>query len=557
MPTSPMANGITPDNGQAFLKAKMPEARRFVRASVFFACLNAAAMIAAAWVFSGLVRDLAFHHAAQNAIAPGLILLAALYAARALLSFLADDHAARGALAVKSAVRRDMLRTLLARGPAKLSEDTSGGIINAYVEGVEALHGYYALTLPARVTAALIPLAIFFFVLPADWMSALVLIVTAPLIPVFMIWIGRGAEALNQKQWRRMTFMSGHFLDAIQGLSTLKLFNAGKREAAAIRRIADDFRVDTMEVLRVAFLSSLALEFFATVSIAMIAVLIGFRLLWHEVDFRAGFFVLLLAPEFYLPLRRMGTHYHAKMEAVAAAETLAPLMENPAGATGAPFAADGVSVRFEAVTFAYPGRAPVLRNTTFSIQPGETVALAGLSGAGKSTIILLLLGFLAPQAGRIFINEIPLDALNPESWRRGLSWLPQRPRLFGGTVENNIRLAAPDSPNTRINRLIDDCGIRPLAANPVGENGAGLSGGQIQRVALARALLRGSPLLLLDEPTAHLDPETESLVHAALQRHKGNATVLFAAHREASLALADRVLTIANGGVLETKRRAA
>ncbi|PZO84674.1 MAG: thiol reductant ABC exporter subunit CydD, partial [Micavibrio aeruginosavorus] len=274
---------------QNFLKEKKEPARRFIGASVFLSCISGALIIVGAWVLAGIVYDAAFQKVAFPDLWPHITTLIFLYVARGLLNAVADYLAYCGASKVKQSVRSDIVQSIIAKGPMGLPDDKSGSILNAYVDGVEALQGYYMLSLPARITATIIPLAIFFFIFPLDLISGLVLIVTAPLIPVFMIWIGRGAERLSQKQWRRMTFMGGRFLDVIQGLAEIKLFNAGKREGETIRRLTESFRHDTMAVLRVAFLSSLALEFFATVSIAMIAVLIGFRLLWGEIEFRDGF----------------------------------------------------------------------------------------------------------------------------------------------------------------------------------------------------------------------------------------------------------------------------
>lgn len=547
----------TANLSRRFLKDRQEPARRFIGASVFLSCLNGALIIAGAWVLSGIVYDAAFLKAALPAVLPSIALLFCFYVLRGFLNAGADFLAFTGAAKVRENVRRAMLESIFANGPAGLSGEKSGSVLNAYIDGVEALQNYYMQSLPARMTATVIPLAIFCFILPIDWVSGLVLIVTAPLIPVFMVWIGRGAERLSQKQWRRMTFMGGRFLDVIQGLTEIKLFGAGKREGETVRRLTEAFRRDTMAVLRVAFLSSLALEFFATVSIAMVAVLIGFRLLWGEMEFRDGFFVLLLAPEFYLPLRRMGAHYHAKMEALGASEKLLSLLHIPEQGKELrrDFHADEIEIEFRGVSFAYDASVPVLKNASFKILPGEKAALAGVSGSGKSTILSLLLGFIEPQEGRIFVNGLPLDEICMDQWRARLSWIGQRPHLFKGTIEENIEMARSGASREDVMNVMSLCRIQDLAGKKIDERGMGISGGQQQRVGLARAMLRRSPLMLLDEPTAHLDAETEDLVQKSISEMSAGATVLFAAHRHAALKAADRILLVENGTV--TERRAA
>lgn len=547
-----MTTQTNTDPAQSRLGHYAKQARREIGASVILASLNGLMLIVAAWVLARTVRDLVFAKTPVGGVLPELALFLGLYALRAFLTGWSERKAFAAGAKIRTAVRRDLLDSLASRGPAGIGDERSGGIVNGFIEGVEALHNYYALTLPSRMTAVFLPLAIFVTILPIDVISALTLLVTAPLIPIFMIWIGKGAEKLSQRQWRRMTAMSGHFLDMIQGLTTLKLFNASRRQSKVIERVADAFRQDTMAVLRVAFLSSLALEFFATVSIAMIAVLIGFRLLWGQLAFVDGFFVLLLAPEFYLPLRRMGTHYHAKMEAIGAMEKIVQLLDSPSPAARAgitpPVAP--VTIRFDQVSFAYDPARPVLDNVSFTVHAGEKLALAGPSGGGKTTILNLILGFLTPQAGQIWINDTPLDQLDRWQWLQSLSWMAQRPRLFPGTIDDNIRMAGAID-DQALDTLVADTGVAAFRALPTGENGATLSGGQMQRVALARALARQAPLLLMDEPTAHLDPVTEQAIQDAIARHAAGRTIIFAAHRQASLAQANRILTVANGTVSE------
>lgn len=549
-----------PDPVQQFLSDRKKPVRRIIGVSVLLSCINAGLMIGGAWILAQVINEALFNHTERSALYPLLLSLIALYAIRAGFAYAADRTAFKAAAMVKSNVRRDITAQLITLHQQGRVSTQSGTFMNAYVEGVEALHNYYMQSLPSRMTATIIPLAILFCILPHDGLSALILLVTAPLIPVFMIWIGRGAERLSQRQWRRMTYMGGRFFDLVQGLPTLKLLNAAQREGRTIGKLGEAFRQDTMAVLRVAFLSSLAMEFFATVSIALIAVLIGFRLLWGEMAFVHGFFILLLAPEFYMPLRRMGATYHAKMEAIGAAEKIVDILAAPAPAK-APNALSiecaTVKIEFRNVTFGYAPEQPVLKNVNFTIDAGTRVALVGPSGHGKSTLIRLLLGFIEPQQGEILINDQPLNQINIDTWRKHISWTGQSPHLFHGSVMENVKLSQNTLPDSDIHALLDQCAIGDLADRQLGENGAGISGGQAQRVALARALARPAPLFLLDEPAAYLDTDSAFLIRQAIQAATPGATTIFATHRMDSLSLASLVLHVENGHVQKMKREAA
>ncbi|MFG1377501.1 thiol reductant ABC exporter subunit CydD [Xanthobacter autotrophicus] len=463
---------------------------------------------------------------------------------------------------VMRALRAELVDRVEKIGPVGLAETRTGEMVAALAEGVRAVEPYYARYIPASVLAVVLPLAIVVVVFPLDWMSALIFLVTAPLIPVFMILIGKGAEALNQKQWRRLARMSGHLLDAVQGLATLKAFNAAGRMARQVAEVADDYRRDTMAVLRVAFLSSLVLEFFATVSIALVAILIGFRLLWGGMGFFEGLFILLLAPEFYAPLRAMGTAYHARMEALGAAERMVALEDLPhlaetGGAAPLP-SPDAIEIRFEDVHLDFADGRRALCGVSFTVAPGQTVTLVGPSGAGKTSLLNLLLGFVKPTAGRVLVNGVPLADLDLAAWRRRIGYVPQHPRLFAGTLAANIAPgeAAPDT--ARLERAITDAGLADVVAaipgglaGRIGEGGAGLSGGEAHRLAVARAFYRGAPMIVLDEPTAHLDGESEAKVQAALARLLPGRTGLVAAHRLAGIQGADRIVVLKDGRIAE------
>lgn len=556
------------------LDDQKPLASRWLRLSVGLGLGNGVLLILQAWLLAQIINAVVFDAAALADVSLWLWPLLGLFALRAAIAWASEQTAFRAAAEVKISLRDRLYRHIQAAGPAWMAGQRSGAIAEDLNRGIEAVEAYYARYLPAMSLTALIPLAILIVVLPLDWLSALIMLVTAPLIPIFMILIGSGVERLNQQLWKELARMGAHFLDVIQGMTTLKLFNASRREAEVIARISDDYRASTMRVLRVAFLTSAVLELFSTLGIAIIAVFIGFRLYQldlpipdliapPEISFVTGFFILLLAPEFYAPLRNLGTHYHGRMEAIAAAERLVAVMDTDLPSRPAQFSRlspeSPLHVRFEWVSFSYePGRA-ALAGTNFEIAPGERIALVGPSGAGKTTVASLLLGFIRPDSGRILIDEHDLQSLDIDDWRRRLAWLPQQPRLFQGTIADNIRLGLPDAPEDAVRRAAKRAHAAEFIERlprgyetPVGERGAGLSGGQIQRVALARAFLRDARLVILDEATASLDPASEALVQRAVDELAEDRSLLVIAHRLSTVRSADRILVIDGGRIIES-----
>ncbi len=546
-----------------WLKAQSHLAGNRLKQAVVLGTLSGWLLILQAGCLAQAVSGVIFYQRTLTEVMPWLLGLLAIFIARAVLAWASERMAHDAAQRVKLNLRATLYDKLRRLGPAYLSEQRTGELVNTLSDGIEALEAYYARFLPAISLMALVPLSILVFVFPIDWISGLVMLGTAPLIPFFMVLIGKGAERRNQQQWRRLATMSAHLLDTLQGLTSLKLFNASRREAAVIARISDDYRRTTLSVLRIAFLSSFALEFFATVSIAIVAVLIGFRLFWGELDFLYGFFVLLLAPEFYLPLRNLGTHYHARMAAIGAAEKMLEILETtlPEGheKSREPLLIEGpIGLRLSGVGFTYADGRRALQGVDLVIEAGERVAIVGPSGAGKSTLLNLLLGFQTPTEGEIRTNGQPLASLDPKAWRRHIAWVPQRAHLIQGSLADNIRLARPDAGQAEVEQAArlahaDDF-IRQLPQGydtVVGEGGRLLSGGQTQRIALARAFLKNAPLVILDEATAHLDLESEQSIQQAMATLARGRTLILVAHRLRTLSGIPRILVLDHGKLAE------
>ncbi len=536
------------------------DVRRPLVTAIAGGSLNGGLLIVQAMLLAHLIDRTIFKH---MPVASQLVPFAALVGVFLLRTFcvhIGNRAAGRAGLAVKTRTREALVEHIHALGPAWSTAREPGALANTVVDGVEALHDYYAEYLPQASLSVIVPLAILVIVFPVDWISGLILAGTAPLIPLFMVLLGKGAAALNERQWARLTRLSAHFLEVLSGLGTLKAFGVARAEVKLVERLSEDYRRSTMKVLRVAFLSSFALEFLATVSIAMVAVLVGFRLLWGEVAFSAGLAALLLAPEFYLPLRNLGNAYHARLAAVAAAEDIADILQTPApelGGTRA-FQPDGAfPVTFEHVDFAYTEGKRVLHDVSFEVPEGQHVALVGPSGAGKSTLLYLLLGFARPDEGRILTADAALGELDLAAWRRNIAWVPQRAHLFPGSVADNIALGSEGTVRAAIIAAAEKAqadtfisGLPNGFDTLLGEDGAGLSGGEIQRIALARAFLRDAPLVILDEPTASLDLASEAAVNTAIEALARGRTMITVAHRLHTVRKANRIVMLDSGRIV-------
>ncbi|MDT0318135.1 thiol reductant ABC exporter subunit CydD [Streptomyces millisiae] len=522
--------------------------RSFLVASVALGLAGALLVIGQAVLIAGIVTDAFVAGLDVAELRTPLLLLAATALGRALVSYLTELAAHRASAAVKSELRTRLLQHAAALGPGWLAGRTTGELTTLATRGIDALDGYFARYLPQLGLAVVVPVAVLARIVTDDWISAATIAGTLPLIPLFMVLIGWATQAHMDRQWRQLTRLSGHFLDVVAGLGTLKVFGRAKAQAENIRAITADYRRGTLRSLRIAFLSSFALELLATISVALVAVSIGMRLVHGELDLYTGLVVLILAPEAYLPLRQVGTQFHAAQEGLSAAEEVFAVLETEPPARGrepvpgeaaVEIAVDGLAVR-------YPGRTvDALAPTSLVVSPGETVALTGPSGGGKSSLLAAVLGFVTPAEGRVLVGGLDLTTLDLAEWHRRIAWVPQQPRLFAGTIAENVRLARPEADDAAVAAALRDAAAGDLdPGRRLGEGGAGLSAGQRQRVALARAFLADRPILLLDEPTAALDGETEAAVVAAVRRLTEGRTVLLVTHREALLTAADRVFHV-------------
>lgn len=547
--------------------------RAHLAAVVLSGVVTTALILAQAVLLARLLAG-AFHGEGFAALRTPALLLLAVAAARALVAGAQEALALRAAATVKSQLRRRLVAHALALGPGRLAEQRPGELAVLATRGLDALDAYFARYLPQLVLGFLTPVAVLAVVAGADPLSAFVIAVTLPLIPIFMILVGMHTRARTERQWRLLERLGGHFLDVVEGLPTLKIFNRAKAQAQVVREVTAAHRRATMRTLRVAFLSAFVLELLATLAVALVAVEIGLRLLHGGLPYETALLVLLLAPEAYLPLRNVGAQFHASMEGVSAAERVFEVLETPAPEVTATGTADGgiadaggarpsaVSaagpIVLDRVTVRHPGRAvPALAEVTVRIEPGERVVVLGPSGAGKSTLLALLLRFVEPDSGRA-----PHTVGAAERWRRDLAWVPQDPYLFSGDIAANIRLGAPDATDADVRGAAGLAGADAFVAalpdgyrTQVGERGLRLSSGERQRIALARAFLRDAPLLLLDEPTAHLDAGTAHGVRDTVRRLMAGRTVVLVTHDHSWTDVADRVLLLEAGRLTEPAAR--
>ncbi len=530
--------------------------------------LVAALLVIAQAVLIARVAAEAFGGASLGDVTVPLALLIVAVVGRAAGAWGFEVVGRRAATNVQSQLRNELVEKRLRSRPAALDGAESAELATIAVSGVDALETTFARYIPQVVLAAVVPVAVLAVVASIDLVSAGVMLLTLPLVPVFMWLVGRHTERRARERWHALSFLAGHFLDVVRGLPTLRAFNRGEPQVERISEVGDRYRRATMGTLRIAFLSGAVLELMATLGIALVAVTVGVRLVSGGMAFEAALTVLVLSPELYLPLRNLAAQFHAGADGLAVASRLLDLVE-----ASEPLARGGglapspreAAVRLEGVSFSYPGRPEnVLSSLDLELRPGETVALVGSSGAGKSTVASLLLLLAQPSSGRVTAGGVDLAECDPETWRAHLAWVPQYPTLFQGTVAKNIALGDPAAGEARIRAAAELAGadefIRRLPdgfGTIVGDGGRALSAGERRRIAIARAFLRDAPLVILDEPTANLDQEGAEVVGSALARLGIGRTVLLIAHDDEMVRHADRTVRLFGGRIAEAKEARA
>ncbi len=536
--------------------------RRFLVVSVVLGVATAVAVTGQAWFLSTVASGAFVRGRTLSELVVPVLALLGVVVARALIAWGSERSAVRASVSAKSALRR-ALAERAATGPSTGASGPTGGpaaIAVLATTGIDALDGYFSRYLPQVFLAVIVPLTVIAVMAANDWISAVIVAVTVPLIPLFGALVGAATREHSDRELRTLQRLAAHFYDVVAGLPTLKVFGRAKAQAKAIEESSERYRVATMSTLRISFLSSLVLELVATVSVALVAVAVGLRLLGGHLPFSTALFVLVLAPEAYLPLRALGTHYHASAAGIAAAEQVFTVLDRPVGTGRVGTGRLGLAVpeltrsglAVEGLSVVHAGRRrPAPDGLTFTVATGEVVALVGPSGSGKSTVLSVLCGLTAPTRGSVWIGGTDLAALDLESWRSTLAWVPQRPHLFTASVTDNVLLAEPGAGPRALHAAMADACLDEVvarlpdgAATRLGSRGVGLSHGERQRVALARLFLRDAPVLLLDEPTAHLDGRTEDAVVEALARRTIGRTVLLVTHRPALLGLADRIVEL-------------
>ncbi|MFP4136996.1 MAG: thiol reductant ABC exporter subunit CydD [Halomonas sp.] len=540
-----------------YLKQLAAGERRRLRLAVLAGTLGGALTLVQLALMAAFISGLLVEGKALSSLLPLLGAILFVVALRSLMLYAQETLGQAASLAIRHRARLALLDHLALLGPVRLASRHSASVASELVEQVEALDGYFARFQPQLWLSLTVPLMILVATFWLDWLAALFLLISAPLIPAFMALVGMGAERLNREQFAAVARLSGHFIDRVRGITTLQLFGRTRSATEEVHAAADDYRRRSMRTLRLAFLSSAVLEFFASVAIAVVAIYVGFGLLGYidygpseQLTLFSGLLVLLLAPEFFQPLRTLSQHYHDRAAALGAAEALVTLLEEVPDSGRRSNAPDrdeqgpadsATLIVLREASVVHPGRGVVLQPISLTVRRGEVIAVTGPSGVGKSSLLQLLAGFVMPATGERHPGR-----------DMGLAWMDQRPLLIQGSLADNLRLAAPEASDEAMRAALTRAGLDALLATlpqgletPLGERGVGLSGGQAQRLALARVFLSEAPLVLLDEPTASLDAETEAGVIRALQAlaDEGRALVI-ATHHPALMAMASRQLAL-------------
>ena len=538
--------------------------RGFILAIFFVSVLSGLVILAQMYSLSILIDAAFLQEWIPNAMQPWILILVAAILVRALLVWIRTWLGMRLAVVLKTEYRKKILRKLHRLGPVRLRQEKTGDLISLQLNGVERLDDFFAQYVPAAIQVATIPVVIFGFVMWVDWPTGLVFLITGPLIPIFMYLIGTKAGDKIHEQWNSLRRMNAHFLDTIQGMDTLKLFGREKYAGRSINNVSRLFRVTTMRVLKIAFLSGMVLELAASVSTAVVAVEVGVRLIEGMMIFQTGMFVLLLAPEFYLPFRTFGAAHHAGMEGAESGAQLFDLLDRKEHSVQAnaskKLPSPPFTIELKKVEYSYPlTEEIVLNGVNLQLNPGEIHTLTGASGEGKTTLLHLLSKFIEPDSGSVLVNGRLLENFPPDLWRNQITYVPQFPHLFSKSVAENIKIGDPDAPlfevaeAARAAHAFDFIQNMPDGFNTMlGENGMNLSGGERQRIALARSFLKQSPILLLDEPAASLNTELEEKIMESLKEFSRGRIIMMVSHRTHSVLASDRLSVIKNGVIVES-----
>ncbi|MFB2832174.1 cysteine/glutathione ABC transporter permease/ATP-binding protein CydD [Aeromonas jandaei] len=550
-----------------WLRTQSSHGRRWITISIAFGLGQGILMVAQAWLLATLLHGFIIEGKQPEQSIPLFITLLLVTLGKAALAYGREVASFKAGSAVRQTIRQLVLTRLSRLGPAYIQRRPAGSWASLLLEQIENMQDFFSRYLPQMAIAVFIPVVILVAVFPVNWAAGLILLGTAPLIPIFMILVGVGAADANRRNFQALARLSGHFLDRLKGLRTLQLFMRTQAEGDAIRDASEDFRERTMEVLRLAFLSTAVLEFFAAISVALVAVYFGFSYIDHlnfgsygvKVTLFTGLFVLFLAPEFYAPLRELGAHYHAKAQAIGAAEQLLEFLEaevSEPAAGNTPFHANSpIKVEAKGLEVLSAEGKVLVGPINFTLEAGSRTALVGISGAGKSSLVNALLGF-TPYRGELKVNGQELATLDMSQWRLQLGWLSQNPQLFHASLRDNLLLAKPTASDAELEEALKRAQAWEFAMEkgfdyPVGDQAGGLSVGQAQRLALARTLLKSTQLMVLDEPTASLDRHSERAIMATLEEAMANQTLLMITHRLDQLGKMDQILVLERGQLVE------
>ncbi|PMJ92454.1 cysteine/glutathione ABC transporter permease/ATP-binding protein CydD [Vibrio sp. 10N.261.55.A7] len=553
-----------------WLKQQSKLAKRWLMITVGLGVLSSVFLLAQAALLASILSQIIIEQVDKNELIPYFAALAATIVIRAACAWGREVSGFRCGEQIRVYIRQLILEKLRTLGPAYIKGKPAGAWATLLLEQVEDMQDFFARYLPQMSLSVLIPFVILIVVFPINWAAGLIFLITAPLVPLFMAMVGMKAANANRKNFKAMQRLSGHFYDRLQAMTTIRLFDRTQAETEVLKGASEVFRVRTMDVLKIAFLSSAVLEFFTSISIAITAVYFGFSFI-GELNFGhygvgvtlfAGLFILILAPEFYQPLRDLGTFYHAKQQAVGAAESIVEFLETDISQVQSGDTifsdSDNLSIRAENLEILSPDGKKLVGPISFSINSASSTALVGQSGAGKTTLVNAILGFM-PYQGSLTINGIELNQLDHSSWRKAISWVGQNPLLLHGTIRDNITLGHETASDQILEQVLKDS----YAAEFVNEHGldylisdrsGGLSVGQAQRIALARAMLQQGQFWLLDEPTASLDARSEKLVNQGLATQTKDKTTLLITHQLEPLKNIDQILVMKDGLIVESGR---